>query len=70
METTYPGSRGPTVELVQLALQRAGAISAPPDGIFGPVTGAAVRASSWIRVMYRLSEERQTNPPGDRVIRR
>ena len=37
------GDRGPQVELLQLGLGRAGYLSAPPDGAFGPVTEAALR---------------------------
>ena len=36
------GSRGPQVELAQLALGREGALREPPDGIFGRRTQAAV----------------------------
>ena len=36
------GSRGPQVELVQLSLQREGALPEAPDGIFGSRTRAAV----------------------------
>ena len=37
------GSSGPAVELLQLALNRAGFGEAEPDGIFGPVTEQALR---------------------------
>lgn len=37
------GSRGPQVELLQLALQREGALREAPDGIFGARTQAALR---------------------------
>ena len=37
------GSVGPSVELLQLALGRAGARSLAPDGIFGNATKAALR---------------------------
>ena len=36
------GSVGPQVELLQLALQREGALREAPDGIFGPRTREAV----------------------------
>ncbi len=39
-----PGSRGPQVEFLQLALERAGFLSDPPDGIFGSNTQFAVLA--------------------------
>lgn len=42
LRTIRRGSRGPEVELLQLGFNRAGYLSAPPDGIFGPVTEAAV----------------------------
>lgn len=38
------GSTGPQVELLQLALQREGALREAPDGIFGPRTQAALRS--------------------------
>ncbi len=37
------GSRGPQVELLQLALQREGTLQETPDGIFGARTQAALR---------------------------
>ena len=37
------GSRGPQVELLQLALQREGALREAPDGIFGSRTQAALK---------------------------
>ncbi len=37
------GSRGPQVELLQLALQREGALQEAPDGIFGARTKAALQ---------------------------
>lgn len=44
METLRLGSSGPYVDLLQSALRRAGYLGAPPDGMFGPRTDAAVRA--------------------------
>ena len=43
LKTLRYGSRGPQVELLQLALQREGALKEPPDGIFGSRTQAAVK---------------------------
>jgi len=42
METLRSGSRGPNVELLQLALSRAGYDPGNIDGVFGPRTRAAV----------------------------
>ncbi len=46
--TSYPvtrrGSRGAIVRKLQEALSAAGYLSAPSDGVFGPVTEAAVRS--------------------------
>ena len=44
MKVLKLGSVGPSVELLQLALGRAGARSLAPDGIFGSATKAALRA--------------------------
>lgn len=44
MKTLTIGSRGPQVELLQLALSRAGYYTGAPDGIFGPQTRNAVLA--------------------------
>ncbi|MBR4953209.1 MAG: peptidoglycan-binding protein [Oscillospiraceae bacterium] len=43
MTVLRPGSRGSLVELLQLALQRAGYLTDSPDGIYGPRTENAVR---------------------------
>ena len=43
MRTMRPGSRGPAVELLQLALNRAGA-QLEIDGIFGAATASALRS--------------------------
>ena len=43
MKILSEGSRGPSVELLQLGLCRAGFSSEAPDGIFGPKTGQALR---------------------------
>lgn len=43
MTVLRPGSRGSLVELLQLALSRAGYFSDTPDGIYGPRTENAVR---------------------------
>ena len=43
MKTLRYGSRGPQVQLLQLALQRAGIFHGELDGIFGPKTGEALR---------------------------
>ena len=42
MKVLKLGSVGPSVELLQLALGRAGARSLAPDGIFGSATESAV----------------------------
>ncbi len=42
MNTLREGSREPQVELLQVALNRAGLYASPPDGIFGPITRNAV----------------------------
>lgn len=44
MRILREGSRGPAVQLLQLALKRAGMAAPAPDGRFGPATGAALRA--------------------------
>ena len=43
MRTMRPGSRGPAVELLQLALNRAGYGELETDGIFGALTAQALR---------------------------
>lgn len=43
MKLLRNGSRGPQVQLLQLALQRAGYDPGGTDGVFGPRTGAALR---------------------------
>lgn len=43
MKTLRYGSRGQEVELLQLALARGGWYKGRPDGVFGPMTGNAVR---------------------------
>ena len=42
LNTLRFGSFGPQVELLQLGLQRAGYLRLPPDGVFGPLTRAAL----------------------------
>ena len=44
MNTLKSGSRGPEVQLLQLALERAGYSPGPLDGIFGAKTSAALRS--------------------------
>ena len=43
MKILRMGSRGPSVELLQLALVRAGFGPLDTDGLFGPLTEAALR---------------------------
>ncbi len=43
MKILRMGSRGPSVELLQLALVRAGFGPLETDGLFGPLTEAALR---------------------------
>ncbi len=42
MECIRRGDTGPIVEILQLALARAGYMNGPPDGLFGPHTEAAL----------------------------
>ncbi len=43
-KTVRSGSRGPFVQMLQLALRRAGYLDGPLDGSFGPATLASLRA--------------------------
>ena len=42
MQILKRGDRGPAVEILQLGLIRSGYLAGPPDGVFGPVTLAAL----------------------------
>jgi len=59
MRTIRYGSRGPDVELAQLALQRSGYLNEQPDGLFGARTEAAVLA---FQKAYGLSADGVVGP--------
>ena len=66
MQILKTGSRGPDVQLLQLALNRAGFDSGSRDGFFGRQTAAAARPRPCLRFLpHALSLP--AVPPGRRL---